>query len=164
MWHEVSKCDKLALEIAKPHYSRAKPDSNELGPPGQKIVFVSDDWKALWGSHRPAPWAGVKRMDGFEGHSCFIFRNAGSQYLSSGMIREAVALTARRWGIAPFITYVATDKVRSNNPGFCFLKAGFRRVGYKDKTKHGRMARLEMDAMEVKCCLLEKQILEERVA
>lgn len=156
MWHEVSKCDKLALEIAKPHYSRAKPDSKELGPPGQKIVLVSDDWKALWGSHRPAPWAGVKRMDNFDGHSCFIFRNAGSQYLSSLMIREAVALTAEKWGVAPFITYVAKDKVRKKrDPGRCFRKAGFFKVGIKQKTKHGPMVRWEMGIFDVIQCYQE---------
>lgn len=145
-WREVSKCDKEAIAFAAPHYSIAKPFSKELGPPGQKIVLMGKDGKALWGSHRPAPWAGVKRMDGFEGHSCFIFRNDGGP-LSSEIIRDAIAITALKWGVAPFITYVAVDKVKKKrDPGRCFIKAGFHKVAVREKTKHGRMLRLEMDA------------------
>jgi len=151
-WIEVSKCSPVARDLARPHYSRAKPDSRELGPPGQKIVLVGRDGKAVWGSHRPAPWAGVKRMDGFEGHSCFIFRNDGGP-LSSLIIREAVAYTARKWGLAPFITYVAIEKVRhKRDPGRCFIKAGFHRVSVKERTKHGPMLRLEMSVDEVSRC------------
>ena len=154
-WIEVSKCDKDACEFARPHYSRASPDSKELGPPGQKIVLMGSDGKALWGSHRPAPWAGIKRMDGFEGHSCFIFRNAGGP-LSSLIIREAVAYTVIKWGMAPFITYVAINKViHKRDPGRCFIKAGFRKVTIKEKTKHGPMLRLEMDRDGVEACFME---------
>ena len=154
-WVEVSKCDKAACEFARPHYSRAKPDSKELGPPGQKIVLMGNDNKALWGSHRPAPWANIERMDGFKGHSCFIFRNDGGP-LSSLIIREAVAFTAIRWGVEPFITYVAIDKVKhKRDPGRCFIKAGFKRIAIKQKTKHGAMLRLEMPSDIVGDCLLE---------
>lgn len=156
-WHEVSKCDKDACNFARPHYSRAKPDSKELGPPGQKIVFMGSDGKALWGSHRPAPWAGIGRMDGFEGHSCFIFRNDGGP-LSSLIIRQAVGLTACKWGIAPFITYVAIEKVKhKRDPGRCFIKAGFNKVKVKKKTKHGPMLRLEMSSHQVEMCMYEAQ-------
>jgi hypothetical protein len=153
-WREVSKCDKQAIRFAQPHYSIQTPNARELGPPGQKIVLMGEDGKALWGSHRPAPWAGIKRMDGFEGHSCFIFRNDGGPQ-SSRIIREAIAYTAAKWGLAAFITYVAIEKVASRNPGYCFLVAGFRKVSVKQKTKHGKMLRLEMDADEVRCCVDE---------
>jgi hypothetical protein len=154
-WHQVSKCDRTAICFAAPHYSIAKPLSAELGPPGQKIVLFGEDGKALWGSHRPAPWAKIGRMDGFQGHSCFIFRNDGGPQ-SSGIIREAVAITAIEWNLAPFITYVAIDKVkRKRDPGRCFIKAGFLRVSTKTKTKHGPMLRLEMPESEVRKCVQE---------
>lgn len=154
-WQHVSKCDKRACEFAKPHYSRASPDSKELGPPGQKIVLLGEDSKALWGSHRPAPWAGIERIDGFKGHSCFIFRNDGGP-LSSTIIRQAVAITALIWGPAAFITYVAINKVKhKRDPGRCFIKAGFKRVALKQKTKHGPMLRFEMDEAEVARCIME---------
>jgi hypothetical protein len=67
-----------------------------------------------------------------------------------------VAWTAIEWNSEPFITYVAIDKVRAKrDPGRCFVKAGFRRIRIKDKTKHGRMLRLEMDVAEVKNCVRE---------
>lgn len=158
-WREVSKCDRFAIAFAAPHYSICEPLAKELGPPGQKIVLFGEDGRALWGSHRPAPWAkrthGVKRMDSFEGHSCFIFRN-DSERLASELIREAVAITAIEWNLAPFITYVAIDKVRrKRDPGRCFIKAGFRRVSRKEKTKHGPMLRFEMDADVVAGCVRE---------
>ena len=94
-------------------------------------------------------------MDGFEGHSCFIFRNAGGP-LSSTIIRSAVAITAIEWNLAPFITYVAINKVRhKRDPGRCFLKAGFKRIRIKDKTKHGPMLRMEMSLDEVRRCVQE---------
>ena len=158
-WREVSKCDRFAICFAAPHYSIATPLAAELGPPGMKIVLFGEDFRALWGSHRPAPWAkrthGVKRMDKFEGHSCFIFRNDGGPQ-SSGIIRQAVAITAMEWNLAPFITYVAIDKVRrKRDPGRCFIKAGFHRVSVKEKTKHGPMLRMEMDQDEVRRCVQE---------
>lgn len=154
-WRVVSKCDRFAAAFAAPHYSIATPLAAELGPPGQKIVLMGEDGKALWGSHRPAPWAKLKRMDGFKGHSCFIFRNNGGPQ-SSGIIREAVAITAIEWNLAPFITYVAIDKVRrKRDPGRCFRKAGFRAVAIKKKTKHGPMLRLEMCEWEVQKCVQE---------
>lgn len=67
--------------------------------------------------------------------------------LSSDLIREAVAAT--RWyhrtekswdepipedGI---ITFIDEDEVRSENPGYCYLCAGFERVG---QTKGGLVA------------------------
>lgn len=52
-WREVSKCDRVAITFAAPHYSIGKPLSQELGPPGCKIVLFGEDGRALWGSHRP---------------------------------------------------------------------------------------------------------------
>jgi hypothetical protein len=158
-WREVSKCDKSAIAFVQPHYSIATPNAQELGPPGVKLVLMGTDNKAVWGSHRPAPWAkrthGVKRMDGFEGHSCFIFRNDGGP-LSSEIIRQAVAITAMEWNLAPFITYVAIDKVkRKRDPGRCFKRAGFVPVRIKNKTKHGPMLRMEMSQDEVCRCVKE---------
>ena len=148
LWDVVTKADSRAVALADDHYSRQTPGSREIGPPGQKLVLLSSDHTAVWGSHRPAPWTGIQRMDGFTGHNCFIFRNIGPT-LSSALIWEAVGITALRWGVAPFLTYVAVDHVRSNNPGYCYIKAGFVRVGYRDQTKLGRMARLEMDITTV---------------
>lgn len=71
---------------------------------------------------------------------CSIFRNEGAG-LSSDLIRDAVAATRAFYGEPPalgMITFVNADKVRpKRDPGRCFVKAGFRRVGF---TKGGLVA------------------------
>jgi hypothetical protein len=74
-----------------------------------------------------------------------------SEELSSGLIREAVGLTRDLWGVADFMTYVSAEKVKSINPGYCFLRAGFKSDGWI-KGKHGRMRRLVMASSEVERC------------
>lgn len=71
---------------------------------------------------------------------CSAFRNEGAG-LSSTLIREAVAATRWRWPDVPplgMITFVNTDKIANKiNPGYCYKRAGFRRVG---ETKGGLVA------------------------
>jgi hypothetical protein len=150
-WVEVSKANRQARRMADRHYSFfGKPMSHEVGPPGQKIILLTADGRALWGSHRPAPWAGIVRADGLEGHHCFIFRNEGyAQVRSSDLIREAVSLTLQRWGPGDFWTYVGAEHVASENPGYCFLVAGWRHDGWVESAKLGRLRRLKLVESEV---------------
>ena len=153
-WVEVTKGNRRARALADRHYSRGTIGAIGFAPPGQTIILLTPDEKALWGSHRPAPWAvddegeKITRIDGFEGHSCFIFRNEGAG-LSSELIQEAVGITCHKWGAAPFLTYVAVEKVASVNPGYCYLKAGFKGVGYTKSGKHGVLRKLVMDEATV---------------
>ena len=61
-----------------------------------------------------------------------LFRNEGAG-LSSELISEAVAATRWRWPHTPelgMITFVNEAKVRrKRDPGRCYLRAGFKRVG-----------------------------------
>jgi hypothetical protein len=163
-WIEVSKANPRAKRMAMEHYSfhpvKSRPMGKEVGPPGQKIILLTGDGLALWGSHRPAPWSGVKRADGFEGPCCFIFRNQGSPILSSKLIREAVGYTASKWEVsaAGFLTYVAIEKVKSINPGYCFLCAGFKHNGFTISQKLGKLRRLIMPPDEVESCMEEIKI------
>lgn len=86
-----------------------------------------------------------------------MFRKFSPKPLASLLIRSAVGLTALIWGDAPFITYIGVDRVLSPNPGYCFKRAGFVHIGFKEKTKLGRMARLEMTKGEVTACREELQ-------
>ena len=70
---------------------------------------------------------------------CSMFRNEGAG-LSSELIREAIAATKYNWPDIPplgMVTFVDTKKVSSQNPGYCYKHAGFKRVG---KTKSGLVA------------------------
>ena len=62
-----------------------------------------------------------------------VFRNEGP-LLSSDLIREACGIAWERWPGERLFTHVNPSKVQSTNPGYCFLRAGWRRCG---KTKGG---------------------------
>lgn len=110
-------------------------------PSGRTLVFLTEDGRAVWGTH----WAvgdGVlwSTHDWPMAWNCSIFRNE-SDHLSSDLVREAVAATRALWGEPTeqgFITFVDAGKVRAKrDPGRCFLRAGFRSVGF---TRSGKVA------------------------
>lgn len=73
-------------------------------------------------------WRKFESDDGQEGVNCAVFRNESSQ-LSSDLILEAEKLAWDKWPNERLYTYVAPKKIRSTNPGYCFLKAGWRKCG-----------------------------------
>ena len=160
-WRQVSKCDPIAKAIAERHYTviriKSRPMGKEIGPPGQKIVLLTLNNEAIWGSHRPAPWAGIKRSDGFEGATCFIYRKEKECAVpSSLLIREACAYTVSHWGLSEFLTYVGIEHIESQNPGYCFIQAGFiPQPGYTYSSKIGWLRKLIMPLTEISNCLLE---------
>lgn len=81
----------------------------------------------------------VARFDDQEGINCAVFRNEGS-VLSSDLIREADDLAWQRWPGVRHFTYVADEKIKSVNPGYCFLRAGWQRCG---RNANGRLTILE---------------------
>lgn len=60
--------------------------------------------------------------------NCAIFRNEGAG-LASELIRAAMEIAWHEWGRRRLYTYVNPRRVRSKNPGYCFLQAGWRRCG-----------------------------------
>lgn len=114
------------------HYSR-RPSSvgypNVAGP-GRPFVLVTADGLALW--------VVLAQQAEFTDHAwkgawvCTVFRNEGP-LLSSTLVRMAVARTCGAWGPLPaagLVTFVDANRVSlTRDPGRCFLKAGFRRVG-----------------------------------
>jgi hypothetical protein len=137
MWTLSHRADKRALPLADRHYNRQKPGSPQFVPPGRCFVLLTPEADALWVTSWPFAqyvkhaWAGAW-VNSF-------FRNE-SPYLSSELIREAVAATRAHYGEPPprgMVTFVDARKVRSTNPGCCYRKAGFRAVG---QTKGGLLA------------------------
>lgn len=132
-WICVPKGDRSCRLLADHHYSRQKIGSPQFTRPGRNLVLRSALGDAVW-----VTWSGI-RDDGLQAWECTIFRNeAPDRYLSSDMIRSAVQATYAEWGEPPpdgIITYVDSSKVRSSNPGFCFLMAGFKRIGMSKKRK-----------------------------
>jgi hypothetical protein len=78
-------------------------------------------------------WRKFRDASGQTGINCAAFRNEGA-HRSSELIRQADAIADCLWPGERHYTYVDPARVRSTNPGFCFLAAGWRRCG---RTKGG---------------------------
>jgi hypothetical protein len=130
--------DGQAVPIADRHYNRQTIGAPQFVPPGRCVVFKTTCVRALWVSSWPFAeftkhaWAGAWVNS--------TFRNEGAG-LSSELIREAVAATLHEWPEPPalgMVTFVDAKKVRhKRDPGRCYIKAGFKRVGF---TKGGLVA------------------------
>jgi len=131
-WRIVSERNKIARALADRHYSRKTPGHHLFVGPGERLILLSYDEKALF------VWRYSRiRRDGQEGIECTIFRNEGN-LLSSYLILEAEKFAIKKWPwCTRLFTYVDPTKIRSTNPGFCFMMAGWKRVkGYASKYKN----------------------------
>jgi hypothetical protein len=123
MWVEIKDGNQRARMLADRHYSRQTVGANLFVGPGRKVVLMTEDGKALFA------WRKSKyRLDGQKGVECTIFRNEGPQ-LSSELIKEACLWAWYYWPRERLFTYVNAKKIKSNNPGCCFIKAGWRKCG-----------------------------------
>lgn len=135
-WRPAHRFHPSAVRIADRHYSRQKPGTPQFVAPGQCVVLLAESvdavWVTLWQRPEyvdhawPGAWVNA------------LFRNE-SPVLSSRLIREAVAVTRWYWPAVPdlgLITFVDPGAIRSTNPGYCYLQAGFRRL--RERTKSGQ--------------------------
>ncbi len=95
--------------------------------PGEKLVLTTPRRDALF------VWRKFIDDSGQCGINCAVFRNESS-IRASALIREADAIADYCWPGARHYTYVRPQAVKSRNPGFCFLCAGWVRCGF---TKSG---------------------------
>ena len=129
-WIGVHDGDPRALALFKRHYSyRRRASGQRRGSPtfigqGQKLVLLTSDGLALF----TWQFSTIPRHSGQMGVNCTVFRNEGP-LLSSDLILEAEEIAWRRWPGQRLFTYVWPVKIRSVNPGYCFLKAGWQRCG-----------------------------------
>lgn len=132
-WLSVRDGDLRALDLFKRHYSyRHRAGGQPRGSPtfvgqGEKMVLLTQDCRALWAWQRST----MERASGQIGVCCTVFRNEGS-VLSSLLVKEACELAWQRWPGERLYTYVNACKIRSSNPGCCFLKAGWQRCGWSN--------------------------------
>lgn len=138
MWRLAHRFHERARVIADRHYNRQKIGSPQFVPPGRCVVLLEEEGgEALWVTSWPFAeyvrhaWAGAWVNS--------LFRNE-SRWLSSMLIRDAIAVTRGIWEPPPLgiVTFVDASKVkRKRDPGYCYLKAGFENVG---KTQGGLVA------------------------
>ena len=135
MWTLIKDADPRGLELFRRHYSYRKSrdqydmfnaarnrNMKHFIGPGEKLALLTPDNRALF------VWRKFISMDAQQGVNCAVFRNEGAG-LSSDLIRSADEIAWGRWPGARLYTYVDARRVRSRNPGYCFLMAGWRRCG-----------------------------------
>jgi hypothetical protein len=131
-WLRVQDGDPRAFWLYERHYSyrpyqdgRRRPGYRNrflIAGPGEKMVLLTARCDALF------VWRKFQNQDGQTGVNCAVFRNEGP-ILSSLLVLEAEQRAWQRWPGERLYTYVNPISVRSSNPGYCFLCAGWRRCG-----------------------------------
>lgn len=134
--------DDEMRQLADRHYSRRTIGARQFLYSGRKLVLRDADGLVLFAWIWPDP---EMRMDGQVGYNNAIFRNESSRR-SSDIILEAEEAAFERWGPNRLYTYVAPDKIKSANPGYCFKCAGWKFVrlsasGQHLLSKHDELAR-----------------------
>jgi len=104
------------------HYKDGRKPKKFVGP-GEYILLTTPKRDALF------VWRKFKDDSGQKGINCSIFRNE-SDILSSDLIREADAIADFTWPGERHYTYVRASAIKSRNPGWCFICAGWRHCGY----------------------------------
>lgn len=130
LWYLTKDGDRSCYDLFRRHYScrNAAPRNGLFVGPGDKIVLRTDAGDAVF------VWRHSRfRADEQTGVECTLFRNEGP-HQSSELVRQADAIADFVWPDRRHYTFVDQEKVRSRNPGFCFIAAGWRRCGH---TKRG---------------------------
>lgn len=127
-WLPVPDGDPRAYALYARHYSARRhlnPRDMRIAGPGEHLLLLTPICDALFVWR----WKPQPDLAGQIGVCCTIFRNE-SEWLSSLLIAEADAYADWRWPqVKRHYTYVDPRKVKSRNPGYCFLCAGCRRAG-----------------------------------
>lgn len=141
VWWLTRDGDRACLKLYERHYScyqyRDGRKRSQFVGPGEKVVLRTEHADALF------VWRKFISDNGQQGINCAVFRNE-SRHRSSDLIRQACAIADCLWPNSRRYTYVDTKRVRSRNPGFCFLVAGWRKCGW---TKSGLLI-LESEASQ----------------
>jgi hypothetical protein len=149
-WERVRRNDRHACALADRHYSRQVVGVDQVGGNARLVVLMTPDRRALWISE----WSAHVLHEWPLSCKCALFRNERPRrledpdgYLSSDLIREAVAVTRYIWGEPPadgFITFVDDKKTRrKRDPGRCFVKAGWTRLPTRTKRRGYVVLQLE---------------------
>ena len=125
-WYLTSDGDDYCLELYERHYScKTYADGRKrklfVGP-GEKLVLRT--WKA----DAMFVWRKFVDDSGQKGINCAVFRNE-SQIQSSKLIQEADAIADAIWPNQRHYTFVNAQKIKSNNAGYCFKRAGWKVCG-----------------------------------
>lgn len=129
-WSISFRADPAVRVLADRHYNRQSIGSPQFVPPGRCVVLRTLCGRASWVTLSQRPEY-VKHAWPLAWNNS-LFRNEGAG-VSSELIREAIAATLAMWPCPSpqgIVTFVDPSRVRrKRDPGRCYLRAGFRRVG-----------------------------------
>ena len=127
-WHVTRDGDPSVVALYARHYSArrygdGRPRRLVLGP-GERVVLITPAGDAV------LVWRRFRSRDPLaRGVNCAIFRNENPETLASRLLRAGEVHARRRWPDEDTLyTYVNAARIRSTNPGYCFLMVGWRRV------------------------------------
>lgn len=125
-WWLTKDGDLDCLALYERHYSCYRyadgRKRKQFVGPGEKVVLRTEAADALFA------WRKFIDDSGQQGINCAVFRNE-SKHQSSELIRQADQIADVLWPDRRHYTFVRAEAVKSSNPGFCFLKAGWNRCG-----------------------------------
>jgi len=131
LWWITRDGDRTCLALYERHYSaytyKDGRERKQMLGPGETVLLRTQCGDAVFG------WRKFIDDSGQLGVNCAVFRNE-SPALSSLLVRQADAIADHVWPGERHYTYVRAEAVRSRNPGYCFLAAGWQRCG---RTKGG---------------------------
>lgn len=126
VWWLTRDGDAACLALYERHYSAYRYRDGRVRKlfcgPGEKVVLRTEAGDACW------VWRRFIDASGQSGINCAVFRNE-SAHRSSDLVRQADAIADCLWPGVRHYTYVNAARVKSRNPGWCFLVAGWRRCG-----------------------------------
>lgn len=171
-WEISSSGDPDALAVVDgtgrfarygPHYSRRTPGSKTFTGVGQEVVLLHSSGAAVWAVVRQrtpsARGSGASRgrsgdtdpMPRYVWRNMLFRRLPECAELASDLIWSATERTylewVRKYGELPperLRTEIDTRRVKSCNPGFCYLKAGY----VKDRLVRGKLYMLAPQSSE----------------
>ena len=134
IWWLTKDGDLDCLELYERHYSTYRyadgRDRKQFVGPGEKVVLRTEAGDALF------VWRRFVDASGECGINCAVFRNESS-HQSSELVRQADQIADCLWPCRRHYTYVRPEAIKSTNPGFCFIAAGWQRL--KRRTGSGLM-------------------------
>lgn len=125
-WHQIKDGDYRGRKLFDKHYSRyfykdGRKPKLFVGP-GKKVLLLTENGDALF------VWRKFISGDGQQGINCAIFRNE-SKILSSELLKEAEEIAVMKFGHCRVYTYINPQKIKSQNPGYCFKVNGWKKIG-----------------------------------
>lgn len=138
-WRLSWRADPVVARLADGHYSRQKPGTPQFVPPGSCLVLKTPDGQAGWVTSAPKAEYVKHAWAGAWVNSLFV-RKPGSPHRASNLIHWGVAHTRWKWPDVPelgIITMIDPAEVEDKEtPGWCYLMAGWRFVGYTQGGLH----------------------------